>query len=117
MGEFVGLLELAEDFRLAKHHRVDAARHAEEVIDTLRIAVCVEFVAGSRAEAVEIAKELAQRLAKRGIVVAGGGVNLHAIAGGEDHGLVGNAALAQLAKRVGDLRIGKGKALPQLDRR
>ena len=117
MGEFVGLLELAENFRLAEHHRVDAARHAEKVIDTLRVAVRVQFVAGRRVDAVEVAKKPAQRLAKRGVVVTSRGINLDTVARGENHCFVGDALLAHLAKRVGDLCVGKGKALPQFDGR
>ena len=58
-----------------------------------------------------------QRLAKRQIGVIRSGVNLHAVAGGKDHRLVRNAAFPQLAKRLDQLRLGKRKALPQLNRR
>ena len=112
MGQLVGLLELAKDFRLAEHHRVDAARHAEEVVDALRFKVRVQRMTGSRGNAVKVAQELFQRLAKHGITLPCRGINLHAVAGGEDHGLVGDAALVHLAKRVGNLCIGKGKSLP-----
>ena len=117
VGQLVGELELTEDFGLAQHHRVDAARHAEEVLDALRVAVRVKGILRCLADAVEFTDEAAQRLAKRGVVVGGGGVDFHAVAGGENDSLVGNAPLAQLAKRVGDLRVGKGEALPQFDRR
>ena len=36
MRERVSLLELAEDFRFAEHHRVEAARDSEKMVQTLR---------------------------------------------------------------------------------
>ena len=55
MGEPVGLLELAKDFRLTEYHRVNAARYAEEVVDALRLKVRVQRMSGSLGNAVKVA--------------------------------------------------------------
>jgi hypothetical protein len=46
--ERVGLLELAENLRLAEHHRIEAARDFEQVMQALRLGQRVKFIAGER---------------------------------------------------------------------
>jgi len=45
MRERVSLLELAEDFGLAKHHRIEAACNFEQMMQALRFGERVNFVA------------------------------------------------------------------------
>ena len=52
LGRGVGVLELAQDLRLAHHHRIQAGRHAEQVMDGVAALVPVEVrrqaIAGRR---------------------------------------------------------------------
>src|SRR6185503_7873118 len=111
----VGLLDLAEDLRLADHHRLQAGRHAEGVTDGFRIRVTVE----DRVQLAAVARVIAgeeglQGLYRARIVLAG--VELHAVAGGEDHGLARPRLRAQAQERVAHLVLGEGEGLAHGER-
>src|ERR1019366_5418544 len=79
-----GLLDLAQNLRLADDHGVEAGGYAEEVADGCLIAVLINM----RFEQRGIEGEMV--LQKTGQVDGGrfeGGENLHPVAGGDDHAL------------------------------
>ena len=114
----VGLLDLAEDLRLADDHGVERAGDAEEMADGLALAELVEvrFEGGSGDG--EVLVQEAEKVG--GIAVAGvvlNGDELDAVAGGEDEGFADSGLMGECARGVGEAGQGDGEALADLDGR
>ncbi len=129
MRERVSLLELAEDFGFAEHHRVEAARDLEQMKQTVRFGEGIEFItvklnslsslrrgrkkfrhtsllAPPRKKCFQFCERFDGFQRRRG-------VDFHAIARRENHGLARDTGFAQRLERVGNFRLGKSKPLPQ----
>ena len=93
--ELISRLELAEDFRLTQHHRIQAAGHIEEmshgrfagvlVKDLIRIRVHLAVLQQKRAQFVEQYLGLILRSC----------IDFHAITSGQNHSLLRHRAFAQ----------------------
>ena len=89
LGQLVGLLDLRQDLRLADHHAVETGRHGEQVPHGVFARpleqVVEDFV---HRQPVKVGHELRDFLvAGTRLGVFGGRVDLHAVAGREQHGL------------------------------
>jgi hypothetical protein len=108
-----GVLHLAQDLRLAHHHRVEAGRHAERVTDglVLQVRVQVRLDLGQRHAALR-----AEAREDRGAGLAGhvgDAVDLHAVAGGHHHRLAQRPA-HQLGEQLAQLVVVERELLAQL---
>ena len=113
--QVVGFLELAENFRLTQHHRIETAGHSEEMFHAVLIGVLVKLVGERVAVVVGADEKFPQRSKSPARLQRGGGVNFHAVAGRENHRLLGQAGGAQGLQRLGDARLGEGELLPHRD--
>ena len=111
-GLAVGLLELAQDLRLAQNHGVEAGGHAEEVAHGLVVDVAV----GVGLEILDLGAPghgpVAQHLL--GHVARAHGEQLHAVAGGEDQRLVDGASQGK-GPGVGIRVLDEREALAHVD--
>ena len=119
-GDGVGLLDLAEDLRLADDHGVERAGDAEEMADGFALAELVEMgldVVGRDGEVLVQEAEEVGRLSGWRLRVVLQGEELDAVAGGEDEAFA-DAGLVERAcgwrRRGGG---GDGEALADLDGR
>ena len=76
-GRFVGLFELTEDFSLANHHRIKAAGNFEQMLQTFRLSMEINFSADRLAVVVMVEKELPQFLHGLAFGQGGRGVDFH----------------------------------------
>ena len=105
--QIVSLFQLPQDFRFPKHHRIQPARHAEQVRHALRFAQRIQFP-GGRVGAAGARRQESLQLLKRGRgLKRRRGVDFHPVAGGKDDGLVGNALLPQPLDGGGNARLFK----------
>ena len=114
----VGLLDLAEDLRLADDHGVERAGDAEEMADGLALAELVEVRFEGGGGDGEVLVQEAEEVG--GIAVAGvvlNGEELDAVAGGEDEGFADSRLMGEGACGVGEAGQGDGEALAHLDGR
>ena len=96
-----GVLHLTEDLRLADHHRIETGGHAEGVADRIPIDVRVE------ARVTQVPEHGGARFARH----LGDAVDLHAIAGRDDHRF-GHPTLDQhLAQDFAELVLFEGELL------
>ena len=112
----VGLLDLAEDLRLADDHGVERAGDAEEMADGLALAELVEVRFEEGGGYGEVLVQEAEKVG--GIAVAGvvlDGEELDAVAGGEDEGLADAGLMGECARGIGEAGGGDGEALADLD--
>ncbi len=110
-GEVVGLLKLAEDFRLPEHHRVQAARDFEQMVQALRLAPGV-YLVGQRVAVVMAAdQKVPEGGDGPGRLQLRHRVDLNAVAGGQNHRFVRYAGGAQRLERGGHTPFGKGELL------
>jgi hypothetical protein len=121
LGGAHGVLHLAEDLRLAQHHRIESARDTEGVT---RDGVVVQGV-GVRAQHVAAdaaaVGQPADGVVERGLVVRHP-VDLGAVAGRDDRGLdlgvaAGGEGLAQAVEGRGDLVDRERETTAQIERR
>ena len=118
LGQREGVLHLAEDLRLAEHHRVEAGGDAEGVAHGVaRPGACraatrpsVEVDAALPAQ---VAERQRPRLARR----LGHAVHLHPVAGREHDHLAQHVARLQVAEQLAQLVLLDGQLLAQLHRR
>src|SRR4051794_671638 len=82
-GGFVGLLCLAEDFRLSDHHRIETGRDAKQMLGALGIFVTVKCGGITRDVGVEIAGDASRHLLS-GYGAISCGINLNPVTGVED---------------------------------
>src|SRR5579862_4081199 len=105
----VRFLDLAQDFRLAEHHRVQSACDFQEMSNTFVVVMFVEMSVNRISQLVVLVKESAHRL-RRIVRTPGQAINLDAVTGGQDCGFVqrrgGKQAAGSLAK------AGTGKCQP-----
>jgi hypothetical protein len=113
----VGLLELAKDFGLAQHHRIQAACDFEEMVHALRLAPGINLVRQRVAIVMAGDQEVPERSEGPGRLQLRDSVYLDPVAGGEDNRLVGNARVAQRLEHGRHARLRKSKSLPHVDRR
>ena len=117
LGQRERVLHLPQDLGLAQHHRVEARRHPEGVERGL--------LAGHR---VEQGLQISPREPAMGSQATEGGrprlsrhrrdaVDLHPVAGGEDHDLVEEPAPGEVSEDLADLVLLEGELLAQLHRR
>src|SRR5688572_103941 len=111
--DIVGLLQLAEDFRLAEHHGVEAAGDLEQVLDALWFCELIEFVVEWIAIFAAVNEELPQLGKGLARFKAGRHVEFHPIAGRENDGFIYQTRFAQLRKRSGNAWLGKGEPFSQ----
>ena len=116
-GEFVGLLELPENFRLADDHRIEAAGDLEKMMQAVRFGERVKFIAERAFEGVLRDEKFFQGRKRRFGRERRGGVNFHAVARRENRRLGGDAGVAQCLERGGNFFAGKRKTLAQFQRR
>jgi hypothetical protein len=105
---------LAQNLRLAHHHGIQAGRHPEQVPHRLVVLIAVEVRFQHRSVQAEALGEEARQFRLQAVV---GHQQLHAVAGGKDHGL-GHARLGQQRQRgLRQLRRPDRQPLAQLDGR
>ena len=115
LGGGVGGLELAQDLRLADHHGIQAGGHAEQVMDGVAAFVPVEVrLDGVGTDGLVIGQEGIDDGLRVGAVV-GGDRDLHAVAGGEDHGFADALARFQVGQRRRQGVFAEGQAFAHLD--
>ena len=113
----VRVLHLAENLRLAHDERIEAGGDAEQMARDVEVGDVVDVRRDvARRDAVEVADEAHQILARRGRLVAGD-VELGAVAGRDDDRFARRSALGERAERVGDAARLEVDPLAQLDRR
>jgi len=112
-GEFVGVLELAEDLGLADDHGVEAGGDLEEVMQAVGFGQHVNFLIQGTDKGVMIDEKFLQPGKGDLGCERGVGVDLNAVAGGEDGGFAGDAGIAQGLERDGDGFVGKGETFAQ----
>src|SRR5690606_33166629 len=112
LGAAEGLLDLAEDLRLADDHRVEAGADAKEVANRREAAILVEV-------AVDTRLALAQKGPRRGgpFLTANRGVDLQPVAGGDDHRLRDARPGAKLVQRLLETLGSDRHPFPDRDRR
>jgi len=114
----IGLLDLAEDLRLADYHGVQRAGDAEEMTDRLAVAELVKVrldgVGWNGEVFVQEAKEVC-RIALRAVVLHG--EELDTVTGGEDHGFAYSRLLGEGACGVGEASCWDCETLADLDGR
>jgi len=116
-GQLIRLFKLAQNLRFPEHHRIQPAGHAEKMLDALRLAqrvnppdLRVGAILGRQQEFPQPGQG-AGRLPRRG------GVDLNAVAGGQDDRLISGARASQRLQRRRHARRVKRKALPHRHRR
>ena len=108
----VSILDLTENLRLADDHGIEAGGDAEEMTNGGDIMKLVEV----RREFDGIDGEvLGEEVIDARIGRVGGGENLDAVAGGEDHGFTDAGNGGKLARRFCEAIAGNGHALAQFD--
>ncbi len=116
-GEVVEALQLAEDLRLADHHRVEARRHAEEMADGVAVVMDEEMLReGRRRDAALAREELADRPGY-GIVVAPERERFDSIAGRDERRLLHAVDRREPRERRRQRAVLEREPLAQLDRR
>ena len=105
----VGLLELAEDFRLPDDHGVQPCGHASEVTEGRLILIAVE--AGGRLGIGLAAEEVLQNGSHGAVGLTRPEVHLRAVAGGEQNALVDGLQSRQLLQSLGQVGLGHGERL------
>src|SRR5712691_8629072 len=117
LGERERILHLAQDLRLADHHRVEARRHAERVTNRLPIGVRIEDrLHGGRLHTA-MSAELTERGGARLTGHVGDGVHLDPVARREDEDLTDDARRGDVAEQLAQLVFVDGELLPELHRR
>ena len=113
-GRGVGFFHLAQNLRLAHHHRVQARSHAKQVPDGFAFAVFVQvrLVVGR----IQL-KVVAQKAAQVHRAIFGLGQHFHPVAGGEDDTFFDPRMPRQAPQRLRQPRLGNGQALPHFHRR
>ena len=114
----VGLLDLAENLRLADDHGVERGSDAEEMADGLALAELVEVrLEGGGGDGEVLVQEAQEvwRIAVAGVVLDG--EELDAVAGGEDEGFSDAGLMGEGACGVGEAGGGDGETLADFDRR
>ena len=109
----VGLLHLAEDFRLAEQHGVQPADDLAEMPRGIGLAVEVEGIH----VAVDFFREAILQPSQSLRHVLGGEVELGAIAGGNDHAFRRARRFQQMPRGLTELGVAHGEALAHLDGR
>ena len=111
------LADLGVDLGLAQDHRVEAGGDAEQVFRGVVVPVGVE---GLR-ELVDVhAARLGQQALQGqepGMEARDVAVDLNAVAGRQDHGLVDALEVLEATVRLGEVVVGEREPLKQLDRR
>ena len=108
-----GVLDLAEDLRLAEHHRIETGGDAERVTHGLLARQRAQMrlqVVGVDAVIVGQPLERLRRIARRAI-------QLGAVAGGQDRGFARRPRLEQLGERILQLLGAERHALADGERR
>jgi len=113
-GVAVGGLDLSQDLRLAHHHGIEAGGDPEDMADGIFAVVAVQVrlqvVVG---DMVEICQKTADTGDSPGNV-AGGGIDLHPVAGGDDDPLHDPFQGAELPQRFFDVVGRKGHFFPDI---
>ena len=116
-GQRVGLLDLAEDLRLADDQRVEAGGDPEQVPRHVGAAARIEMRLQIRLrDVVEVAHETRQ-VGAGGVGVIAGDVNLGAVAGRQHDRLGWRRENGQLSQRFGHAPLRKVDPFAQVDRR
>ena len=108
-------LDLAQDLRFAEHHRVEPTRYPQQVFYPGQVLVVVQV--GGHAvprQAVKVAEPLPHPRLGLG---SHDGVDLGAVASGQNQRFLNPRLLAQATQRPGDDIGPEGQALADLDRR
>ena len=118
VGDAIGFADLAEDFRFAEHHGIEAGGYTKKMANRVAIVMVIE----RRTEKIELNRMEAGKIFGK----SGGGfargfrgdpVNFAAIAGGENERFVENAARAKLFSGLAGLIVGERHLLAHLDGR
>ncbi len=104
-----GVLDLAQDLRLAQHHRVQPGGNAEQVAHRGGVAVLVQI-------ALQVAG-VAFQPARQVLAVLGHGIQFGAVAGGQQHGFGQLRRLPQRVHRARQRIAAEGRAFAQFHRR
>ena len=106
-----GVLHLTEDLRLADHHRIETGGHAEGVADRIPIDVRVEARVDRGRIQAALVTQVPEHGGARFARYLGDAVDLHAIAGRDDHRF-GHPTLDQhLAQDFAELVLFEGELL------
>ena len=116
LGEGPGLLHLGDDLRLSEHHAVEPGGDAEEMVDGGLVVLAGEHRREQRRiDTPALGEEIDELPRGRWrTVVFAGGIELDAVAGGEEHPFAARETLAEAAQGLGRLFGGEGEPLPQL---
>ena len=108
---------LRVDLRFAQHHGIEPARHLEQMIGGLPFPVGVQGF--GQLVGVDTARLDQEPLQRHEACVVGGdiAVDLHAVAGGQDHHPVEPVQLVRAPVGLGEVVVAEGEPLQQLDRR
>ena len=107
---------LGDDLRLAQHHRVEPARHREQVVGGVLLPVGVQGLAQLLGRDVPGLDQQALQGQEPGVVVGDVTVDLDPVAGGQDHGAVDAVQIVRAPVRLGEVVVGECEPLQQLDR-
>ena len=116
LGHRIRRFQLAQDLGLADHHRIQAGRHAEKMMNRLAAFVMVKARAQRRNRGLAgIGQEVADQALQVHAIFARNH-HLHAIAGGKNQRFRHAFPGFQLRQRRGQGGVGKSQALPDLHR-
>src|SRR5690606_16139263 len=112
-----GVLDLAQDLRLAQHQRVQPGRDPEQVAHRVAAGVPVQVAVQALANAGGVGRVGRQPVGQRAAVVVGDGVDLGAVAGRQQRGFMHPWQCPKRRQRRHRRIAGKRDALAQADRR
>ncbi len=105
---------LAQNLRLAHHHRIETRRHPEKVPHGLLVAVLVEVVLQHRPVQPEMILQKLRKIHRRRL---NRGHNLHPVAGRNDHALRHPRQSRKGPRDLGQIFARNGDPLPQVNGR
>ena len=109
-----GFFHLAQNLRLAHHHRVKACGHAKQVAHRFLVVVLVQMRRKHLGFYAEVA---GQEVGDRGVRALHGSQQLHAVTGGDDHALGDSRRRSQRAGGLGQVVAADRDLLPESDGR
>ena len=116
LGTAERLAYLGIDLCLTQHHRVEPARHGEQVVRRVLLPMRVQRLGELlRRDGPGFGEEPFQGQ-ESGVVAGDVAVHLDAVARGQDHGPVDALQVVRPPIRLGEVVVGEGEPLQQLDR-
>jgi hypothetical protein len=104
------------DLRLTENHGVDPRGHGEEVLGGVVLVVGVQGLGELVGRDLARLREEPLHVQETMVIAGNRGVDLHPVAGGEDHGLLDGSEGPQVVVGLGKVLLGEGQPLQQLHR-